>query len=371
VIFLDALRKGLTPGRGLAMAFLAALGIGSSMSLVFLWAAMALTVPLAASRRRLADLAGWAAVFAGALLLAAPWLSRALGIWAVDRVVPGAEVGEALRGETTFSPLALPFTVFSHIFGYSLGPSLRELHGADRLAVLRSHAPLLVSAGVAVAAPLFAGLFRWPRNRWWVLLWIVVPLGAVVLLALRNIKPYNPRYVMVALPWLLLIIAHGLAVLPRRAGIAATVLVFGLTLASLGGHTTADRYAKADVRAAAAYLREANASGDPIFVPVVAQVFRYYHDGPGEVVGAADMPPIRTAADARALVALKLPAAELAWVVLAREWHHDPGDRLTMALTETGRLRLATEMPGVRVFQWERLPLEVEPDAVQQEGEEP
>ncbi len=46
-------------------------------------------------------------------------------LWAVDRMVVGAATGEALRGESTFSLDALPYTVFSFFYGYSLGPSLR------------------------------------------------------------------------------------------------------------------------------------------------------------------------------------------------------------------------------------------------------
>jgi hypothetical protein len=273
--------------------------------------------------------------------------------------VPGAEVGEALRGDTTFSPLALPFTVFSFFFGYSLGPGLRELHQPDRLAVLLRHVPLLAACALAAGGPLLAGLVRWTRRRWHVLPWIVVPLAAVVVLALRNIKPYNPRYVLVTLPFVLLLAAHGLRVLPRRLGLVWTGGLLALTLVALGGHYLDARYAKTDLRAAVARIAEASAAGqadpaDPILVPVLASVVNYYHDGPGEVIGAWDADRIDDRDAARALVDAKLAGADAAWVVLARTRKLDPGGRLPAALAERGRLRLTARLPGVRILRWER-----------------
>ncbi|MFO7653129.1 MAG: glycosyltransferase family 39 protein [Candidatus Krumholzibacteriia bacterium] len=347
------LRRGLTSGRGVALAVVAALGIGSHMSVLFVWAALALTVLVAGHHRDRRQLAGWAAVFAGGVLLAAPWLAGALGIWAVHRVVPGADVGDALRGATTFTPLALPFTGYTFLFGFSLGPGLRELH-VEPLAAVRAHAPLLAVAALAAAVPLAAGLWRWPRRSWYVLLWILVPLVAAVLLAMRNVKPFNPRYVAVVLPFVLLLVGHGLRSLPRRMALVWTAALVVLVTVSLAQYQFADRYAKEDVRAALDHVASSSAPDDPVLAPVVTGVVRYYHEGAGEVIGTFETPQLGSDETARALVRDKLAGYDSAWVLLARTWYHDPDDRLPWALAAEGRVRLAGRYPGVRVLRWER-----------------
>jgi len=207
---LDALRLGLTPARAVGMALLVFGGLASNFAFLFLLVAFGLTVLLLAPPRCLRDWMLWAVALGGGLLLAAPWLLKAAGIWEVGRVVPGADTGQALRGETTFSLWALPFTGFSLFYGFSLGPSLAELHAVDRLAVVRGHGVLIGLAAVLVAIPLLTAVSRLGRGRWMTVLWIVVPLVGVVLLAMRNVKPYNVRYVAVVLPWLLALVAAGL-----------------------------------------------------------------------------------------------------------------------------------------------------------------
>ena len=176
---------------------------------------------------------------------------KATGIWAVDRIVPGAGTGASLRGETTFSWLALPYSLFTFFFGNSLGPSLRDLHQPDRIALLKNWIPVLGIAALPVGIGLAAGLRGMTRRRIFLLAWILVPMALLLLLAGRNVKPWNPRYVLAVLPWVLAIAAHGLARLPSRPGLLAALLLTGLSLWSLGNYYWNGNYAKADVRAAA------------------------------------------------------------------------------------------------------------------------
>jgi len=147
--------------------------------------------------------------------------------------------------------------------------------------------------------------------------------------------------------------AGGLTSLPRRVGLPAALLLTGLTLWSLGGYYWDGRYAKADVRAAAAHLEGINTAGAPILVPVVASVFDYYYRGPGEVIPAWGVPVMRNAGDAAAFCDRILAGRPVCWVVLAREWYLDPEGLLPVALSRRGHLRLVMSAPGVRVYAWE------------------
>lgn len=344
-------------GRVVAYALAAAAMAWSNLSGLFLIGAQALAAVIVIRPRGARARWLWAAAFTLALLGALPWVLRASGILAVDRLVPGAAGGAALRGETTFSPLALPFTLFAFLFGYSLGPSLAELHQVDRIAAVRAHLPVLAAAAAASAVVLAAGVARLGRRTGSLLaIWIAVPAAAVVLLAVQNVKPFNPRYLAATFPLVLLIAARGLGGLPRRLGRAGGFVLCGLCLWSLWGYHGDPRYAKEDVRDAAAWVGGRSEPGDPVIVPVVTRVWNLYHQGPGRVVPMWETPTIANAAAARACLATRMAGASHGFLVLSRAWDIDPDGRLPAALAAEARVVDEARFPGVRVMEWRREP---------------
>ena len=254
--FLRLRERGANPADGALFAVASAAAVWSNLSGLFLWAAFGLTL-LVRLPRGGRQRAGYALAFGGGLLAALPWLLQAAGIWAVDRIVPGAGTGEALRGGTNLEPLALPYTLFSFFYGFSFGPSLRELHEPGRMAVVGSFLPWLLVAGLPLVAGGAAGLGAVGKRRWPLLLWVGIPFLCVLVLALRNVKPWNPRYVAVTVPWVVALVASGLLRLPRRLGLVLTFVLCGATLVSLGGYWADGRYAKEDLRGAAAWVAQA------------------------------------------------------------------------------------------------------------------
>lgn len=327
----------------------------SNLSGLFLWGAMVLSMAFVDRPQAGRDRLLVALVFGCVLLVTMPWLMQAAGIWAVDRIVPGAVTGEALRGETTFTPAALPYTLLTFVYGYSLGPSLAELHRPDRLELVRAALPLLGIAGLAAVAALVAGVGRRPdRARARLLIWILVPVAILLVLALRNVKPWNPRYVSVVLPFVLLVAARGLVRLPRAGGAVAATIMLGLTVWSLGAAHSDPRHAREDVREAVRVVAAAAAPGDAVLVPVVTGVFEYYDRGRRPLINTYGRAPLAGAGEADAFCAEALGGRDRCWVVLAREWDFDPGAHLTAALQRLGSLRLVAQPAGTRIFFWER-----------------
>ncbi len=354
---LHALQRGLDLPRALLLAVLVFGGLASNFAFVFLLLAYGVTVLWWARPRTAGSWALWSLALGGGVLLAAPWLLEALGIWEVGRVVPGAATGESLRGETTFSIWALPFSGWSLFYGFSLGPALRELH-LDRLGAVREHAPVILVGAVVALAALLPLLRGWDRRRTLLLLWVVVPLVGVVLLAVRNVKPFNVRYVAAALPWLVTLVALGLARVGPRPRLfigGAVALLFAASLVNLHADP---RYAKADVRGAMVAMAAAGGPARPILAPAVGPVVRYHREqqglATGPVLGCWDEATLRDAAMADALVARQLGGLEEAWVVWARSWYLDPGQRLPSALARAGRLERIHEGPGVALDLWRR-----------------
>ena len=365
--WLEMVRRGPTPRLALLLALSLATAVWSNMSGVFLWIALALTVPgIRPAGRREWGL--WALGLGGGLLAALPWLGQAAGIWAVDRILPSAATGEALRGATTFSPVVLPYTLYTFWYGFSLGPSLRELHVVDRLTVIGPWLPLLAWAAIPLVLGLVGVLRRWRRRTTLLVVWTVVPWVILALLAMRNIKPWNARYVAMTLPWILLLIAQGTVLLPRKLGVASAVVLCSLMLVSVFGYHGLERYAKADVRGAAALVATrgaaSGATDQPVLVPSVTDVYRYYDRTTSDVIASWRVPPLRDAGAADRFVATHLEGRDRAWVVLAREWFLDPRGLLLPALGRAGRIKDETCLTGVRVFHWTRRP----PDTGETDG---
>lgn len=352
-VFLRMLRDGPQLRTALTYALLAALGVWSNMSMCFLWAAHGLTM-LALRRPRTARNWGlWTLAFGGTLLAIAPWIIQANTYWAYDKIVPGTETGHALRGETTFSPMALPFAGFTFFYGYSLGPSLRELHQPDQMAVLRAHAPLIALSALLAGAALLAGLWRMRERQRWLLVWFAVPLLAVILLAVRNVKPFNPRYLAVAFPWVLLLTAQGLAgVSRRRGGWLLTAALSALLLWSTFQYHFATRYHKADMRGASGWVENHAVVGEPIICPGTAQTLRYYYSGVAPVLDHFNEPILWTKENVRAYLVRKLAGAQTCQVVLARSWHVDPRGHFPTVLREYGEILAEGTANGVRMYRW-------------------
>jgi len=353
LVFMDAVRRGITTGRAVLLALCIGGGLTSNFAFIFLPLAFGLTVLLAAMPRRGSQWILWLIALAGGLILALPWVLKAAGIWEVGRVLPGVDTGQALRGDTTFSPWALPFSGFALLYGFTLGPSLAQLHGADRLDAIVHHGPLIALAALAAVVPMLVALSQLSRRRWIIVLWVAVPVVGVVLLATRNIKPFNVRYLASVLPWLVVLMAAGLArlaVWPRRVLAAA---LFGLSLASLAGLFWGGGYAKADIRGAVDVVTR-DATPRTVLAPTVGPVVRHYLEDRMPVKGCWDETTLTTPADADGLVARQLAGVSDAWYLSARAWDLDPHGRIPDALRRVGTLERVDERNGVTLDRWRR-----------------
>ena len=267
------------------------------------------------------------------------------------RFAPRAEAGDLVRGETTFSPLAVPYSLFAMGYGYSLGPGTRELHEGPPADALRRHASLVLPAGLVLAAALLLGVRRAvnsPEVLRLTLLVVLVPVGASVALAAANMKPMNARYIAVLFPILLVLVAAGVTSLRRAPGVLLCGAVVVFCGVSLWGYYHSPAYWKADVRAAARYIETREERGDAVLVPVVRDVFNFYYGGASErfVVfrGQAG-----TDEEIERRIAGGAGDAERLWFVDARLWFVDPDRRIPAYLDARYERLESAAFPGVSV----------------------
>lgn len=290
----------------------------------------------------------WLAAAAGALLLFAPWLPRVLGIFGFSGWrEPGA-------------PAEIPWR---YLAAFTVGDAMPDPW----------RAPLIWLYALLA----LAGLIFWRRTRRAAALLlatsVLLPMLAVLALALRN-PDYHERYAIAVAAPLLLLAAGGVSWLDwrtwRRAQAfssqtgtlaAALPLVAALILASANLIAAQRLYTdatlhKPDFRGAAQTIMDGLQPGDVVLVdgPDPSKVFLHYYTGAAPVIAVADLEQATlTEADARLrelttgaphvweLLYFHAPATVQVWLA-TQGWATDPTYHNGIRVTQYG---LATGAP--------------------------
>jgi len=284
----------------------------------------------------------WLLAALPAFLLFSPWIwfsvSRNLNLRHVAQPGP-IPVAEKLRGETTFNWLAFPFTGQILLGGNTLGPPLSDLQLAPRLSTVRPYLPIIIPLGLGAVILAGAGIRRLRREPGRLLLmtlWVLLPLAGVAVMSWRNLKPFNPRYLVGAMPVLLVLMGAGFAALlatRRRLALAAALLVLLPMGVSLRNYYFDPRYWREDVRGAARILAREAGAEDIILGQGSARVLEWYEHGP-----APWQPVHRPWVDDSDVLTARVTewtaGRRHAWLLATRAWSVDPGGILRRHLEE-------------------------------------
>jgi mannosyltransferase len=249
----------------------------------------------------------------------------------------------------------LPYTFFAFSTGFSLGPSPRELYSDRTLAPLAPYVPMLVMLGLLYGALLLSGLIATHRegDSWIILiLWISVPLiGVFGIAALLNIY-YDVRYVAIAFPAYILLLAAGIVGMKKRG---AQMLLFGAVLivhgAALANYYFEPRYAREDIRAAARYLESAARPRDVFLIVGTESSLPHYYKGNLPLV---DFRTLQPAGQPLSEKLRKLSADhDRIWLVQIRPWQVDRSGRVKAELDSTYVIFDRKHFPGVDVYAYQ------------------
>ena len=357
------MRERVTPG-GLA-GYLAAAWAGLLSNLSFaMLAPLHLRWWLATPGRpivRLARAAGMALLLA---ILVSPWVGPIRRVWDWQRLEPArvAEAGETpLRAVGAFHPAALPFAATSFSVGYTLGPPLRALRASAGLETLRPYALPLGATALVFGALTVLGLKALHRRGRLGegLLWLLAPALVVSYFAVQNFKVFHPRYLSVALPAYLALLAAGLADLPPRLRAGAAAAVALLWAVSLQHHYFDPRYRKEDMRSAGALLTARAASGERILAVNTDVLLFYYYRGPVPIseywLGWASDPAL-----CEHHIRRLTPGATGVWIVWSRGEDLDPTGAFARDLAALHPEAEQFQYDGVRIWHF-RVPTAAEP----------
>jgi 4-amino-4-deoxy-L-arabinose transferase-like glycosyltransferase len=340
-----------------ALLAVVVLGVLTNYGFVFLLAS--LTAALAVLRPPRGVALRWAGVLLATAVVFLPWFVDWYQRIGAERVFLDTEspTGVPLREAEGFTPFGLGYTVWAFTFGYSLGPTLRSLHLDRSAAAILAHWPVLALGGAAVAVALGFGIreaARRGRGRMVAVL-LGVPLLLAILLAVRGVKTFHPRYLFACLPAFLAIVAAGWSVPQRGARVAAACAAV-LAALSLANHYFVPAYAKEDSRAAAKLILEQERPGDSVVVIYAFRPFRYYFSDTAD--GAARLHHVhkrylRTDEEMRVHVADASRDAARVWLVLSRWWDVAPEPRIRRFFEESLAERGRWDFEGVKVTLYE------------------
>jgi len=330
---------GIINGLGLWTHYFFALTIGAGM--VWLWL-----------RRR--DIAGPR----GALTAHVVTAAMALPLVAL---LPGdlglqvefqAEV--ATEDPSRFGIGPLGFVFFSFFSGFSLGPSLRELHEVSVVDALTDWWAWIVVFGV-LAGSLAWWVVRWWRDRW-VQLLVMLVLGPVLLAGILSVVAgvgFRPRYVSWCIVPLLVLAAVALSRASARAAVAASVVVvlaFGIAYANRHWN---DRYGNEDLRAAMAEVEVLDPTSEmPVLVTAgyMAPLASYYAAAGRTVTRVPEVGSDGSGIDA-AFVAIEDSAGRQPYFLLyTRSFHGDTGGVLLDGIKAASARAAPLQFAGLQLY---------------------
>ncbi|MBT7310417.1 hypothetical protein HN843_01545, partial [bacterium] len=300
-----------------------ALMVLSNQSAMFLIVAHLLVIALFNFPTSRIQFLQWAVAFVFALILVSPWLLKAFGIIDFGRALPGATADEVLRGAGNFSLMGVPFALHSMFYGFSIGPTLFELHRPDRIASVIANLSILIPSTL-LAVIIFGRGVIVSKRRSVVLVIIIVPLLLLIFLSIKNIKVFNPRYLASVFPVFISLAAFGLSLFKIRVRAVLGCLLITLFLLSLFGYYFDREYNKRDLRIATSFVAERSDKEDVIIVPVSPGLFELYYNGVGEVETVWDPPVINSKSDAVEVISILVKDHEFVWLIDINNWKKDP-----------------------------------------------
>jgi len=222
----------------------------------------------------------WGAIFLMTILLFTPYIIYTFLIFAKQGRPTGFLHEVDLK--------VIPYTIYSFSVGYSIGPSLRELHLDRSYTTISPYLKEIVSIASIYGTLFMLGLWSIRKDYQkliLMLLFMIVPIISVLALnkIMHNIA-YNSKYAGISLFAYLLFLANGINLLTQIKSMKlgkllatlAIVVTFGFSTYSYANYQFNKKYHKEDIREAVSYIKEKKLTGDVVLCISDTTVFNRY-----------------------------------------------------------------------------------------------
>jgi mannosyltransferase len=269
-------------------------------------------------------------------------------------------MASAMRAAGFYKPITLltiPYTFYAFSVGYSLGPSVAELHRYHQGVDLASHlkVEVFLAAG-AFGVAFVAGLRRLSslvgKYSALIMALLVFPILLPIGVTRFSQIDFNARYAILALPAYLFVIAVGLISLrPLLARFVVGLAVVSLMAGSLYNLYTNPSYAKEDTRSAFRLVQGKWEPGDCVYVIGVYSAFQYYSRDTTIRSGWVDFRSPQRAEQAERTLEQSERGCRRIWFLSGREWEVDPIGLAVPTFEKFFDVAFEQRVPGIRVLQ--------------------
>ncbi len=222
-----------------------------------------------------------------ALVMISPWIYRE--IWFLRQIhvvdISTLPVEERLRGALTLSRWSYPYALFAFSSGYSLGPGLRELHGATTASGLfAKHAVAIGATGIIFGGLLISGIIRSARRgHLGIFLAVISSRSHRPPPSPHSISRYSTCGISCARSRCISRFSRTACPPGKRARLVVAAAVCAVMLASDFNYYFNPVYARENVRDAVAEVMRREEEGDLIYAPAVEEVFAHYYRGSNKI----------------------------------------------------------------------------------------
>lgn len=241
---------------------------------------------------------------------------------------PPSHSADAFR-DVNLTQVGYIFWAFST--GYTLGPSLVDLHYVSLGEVLHQYFLLILSVVGLFGALLLTGFYiLWRRDKQkciLTVLWLFMPIIFVLVGALLSNHPINVRYVILAFPAFLIMLIVGLTEIRYKwLFLSVFSCLILINSYSLFNNFYKPKYQREDNRSAAKFLTTSVQKEDLIIVSAGYTVKNLKHYYAGAATMVAYPPETRYVNGQSIAQELKeiISQRRRFWLVLSRTYHSDP-----------------------------------------------
>lgn len=283
-----------------------------------------------------------------AFLLALPTFTTALGF-------NPAEAGSVVGTPRARSLAELPYNFFVYVVGFSLGPTIAELHRTRDLGWIFGTYPEVFGLAVIIGALFGVALWSLGNNRQAAAILLPWAFGLPLLVFTVSMvtgQTFNVRYALPGLSGFIIFLAIGTQSFSRRTirylAVGVVILVFTF---SLTNYYWNPRYDKEDVRGAVEMMSESPFAEVPVaFIGQGAHVAQYY--GPyldiRDLLSCDGSPGSPVSDDIE-----KLRTEPSFWLMASRDWSYQ-SSRCLKVLKSTHRVSEHNIFVGVELWRFER-----------------
>lgn len=239
----------------------------------------------------------------------------------VSKVVRSISAGTATSGtQRASSFFEFPYTFFAYSAGFTVGPTVAELHRPSSLIRILTEYPELVLVFVVFVPISLLGCLRIAREpglATWLIPWLIVPALQVFLIALiMPTMTYQVRYTFAAVPAFMLVLAVGIFHFKSGVRWLASGAILMLFCYSLFNFFWVEKYDKADVRGAVAHIGSVETgSTQLVVVGQIINAMPAYAADPNIKV-------IRGCGTQQGLLEV-VDTSRRVWLVSGRDWEQD------------------------------------------------